>query len=231
MKWQHSAKTYLQQIAERIQESFWGSEMIFSCTFYCKAPHLVLLLFLCSWTPKYIATSSPSRRICVLHSYFNNCLELPQGHFLLHTKKSWIVSLLLFLFSFRPQSDGIRLLQSETREGWGNAENYEWRKTAENIACPAGPGEHFPDILFKLLPLKRWTHCWSLTVRPKTSTTESSTAVSCCSLEIWSGQGCMFSLLKIFLFPPPGCLPVTMTAWLTCLRNILTCKRRGPEMP
>ena len=141
MKWQHSAKTYLQQIAERIQESFWGSEINFPAHFTVKHPHLVLWLFLCSWTFKYIATSSLLRWISLLHSCFNDCLEIPTGDFLFQTKTFWIFSLrCCFYFLFRPQSDGIWLLQSETREGWGNVENYDWRKTAENIANPTGTG-------------------------------------------------------------------------------------------
>ena len=144
MKWHHSAKTYLQQIAERIQESFWGVWNDFSCTFYCKAPLFVLLLFLCSWTLKFIATSSPMRRICVLHSCFNKCLEFSENALPSFFKQRNAEYFLCccFHFLFPPQSNGIWLLQSETREGWGDAENYEWRKTAENFACPAGPGDH-----------------------------------------------------------------------------------------
>ena len=47
MKWYHSAKMYLQQITERIQESFGGSEMIFPAHFTVKHPYLFLhILFL-----------------------------------------------------------------------------------------------------------------------------------------------------------------------------------------
>ena len=40
------------------------------------------------------------------------------------------------------KGNGIRLLQSETREGRGNVENYERRKTPENLACASGSGDH-----------------------------------------------------------------------------------------
>ena len=215
MKWYHSAKMYLQQITERIQESFGGSEMIFPAHFTVKHPYL-FLYYSCTWTPKFIATSSPMRRICLLHSCFNKCLELPWSA-LSSTNKEMLNSFctLVSILFFPPQSDGIWLLQSETREGWRDAENYEWRKTPENFACPAGTGDHrcrYYLTFSNHLSSYRWMRCWNLTVQPKTSTTGSSTAVSCCSLEIWSGLSCRLTLLKIFLFPP-GCLLVTMTVW------------------
>ena len=101
MKWYHSAKMYLQQITERIQESFGGSEMIFPAHFTVKHPYL-FLYYSCTWTPKFIATSSPMRRICLLHSFFNKCLELPWSALSSTNKEmlnsfSTLVSILFFL--------------------------------------------------------------------------------------------------------------------------------------
>ena len=111
-----------------------------------------------------------------------------------------VVSIFFFLSSERRHLTSAKWNEGRMGERWELwVEKNCWKHC---LSCrPRWTSDKFPEILFKLLSLKRWMLCWSSTVQPKTSTTESSTAVSCCSLEIWSGQSSKFILLKIFLPP------------------------------
>ena len=164
------------------------------------------------------------RRIYVLDSYFNYFLELPQGRLLIQ-ETCWISTLVLGWYGFfLLRATAFDFCKVKRGKDGGTLRTMSGEKLlktlpvlqAQVLKFAAGKREFFEGETFET-PVKeiwlkafipRWMRCWSLTVQPKISTTESSTAVSCFSLEIWSGLSRKFisPQVKLSSFPQAVCL-------------------------
>ena len=176
---------YLQQIAERIQESFWGiihffpQHILFSCTRYD------LVFWSLLW--KFWKSSWPLRREHLQHKY---CLELT----ILFQYK---LKFPLFLYFRATAFDFCKVKRGKDGGTLRTMSGEKLLKTLPvlqaqvldwySVLCFAisgivvlysGSSCHYMLCAFRLM------HCWSLTVQHKTSTTGLSTVVSCCSSEI-----------------------------------------------
>ena len=175
----------------------------FSYTFYCKAPpSCSFAIFMQLNFEVYYNVLSVEKDICAA-MLFQQFSRITTGVFS-SSYKEMLNSFFAVVSIFFLSSERRHLTSAKWNEGrmgerwelwlekncWKHCQPYRHRWSSKT----------FPEIVFKLLSLKRWMHCWSLTVQPKTSTTESSTVVSCCSLEIWSGPIWRLFLLKIIFF-------------------------------